>query len=449
MYSLSILDIILIAVYFVVLLLIGYFTSRKQKEEDYLIAERKLGPWSTMATMNASKTGSILMIFVALTFLWGFSAIWYFIGVIAGALLFIPFAMKLKEEAQGRYYTLADYFKHNYGNKVAFLASVVSILLMVGLAVLNIIAGAKIFAFFTGWPFIVCVILMTFIILLYLLLGGFKAVVKTDIFQYIAMVFLMLLMALLLFNGSIIPSSDWNLFSTNIATVIGFFLVGVMFPFASPDMWQRVYSSKGKKELKNGILLSVGIYAIFAFLLALIALTIKAKFPSVDPDMALIHGFANLLPAGLVGLAIILLFSAIMSSVDTYIFTASSSAIQDFFHGEKKRIVSLIRKALFVFTLLGAVIAIAIQNLVISGYIFAAFYSIIAIPTIATWIRKKIKPLSLILGFLFGLIITVLLLIFSLSKGEISPSIVLIAIASTIVGLLLGGLINKFKKFPA
>ena len=93
MINLSTLDFVLIFVYFVILLIIGYFTSRKQKKEDFLIAERKLGTLSTMATVNASKSGSILMTFVAMIYIWGFSAIWYFIGVVAGALIFIPFAI--------------------------------------------------------------------------------------------------------------------------------------------------------------------------------------------------------------------------------------------------------------------------------------------------------------------------------------------------------------------
>lgn len=151
--TLSTIDFILIFAYFAVLLLIGYFTSRRQREEDYLIAERKLGTWSTMATMNASKSGSILMTFVALTYLWGFAAIWYFIGVVAGVFLFIPFALRLKEHSKHKYYTLADYFKYNYGKIVALFASLISIFLMFGLAILNLIAGTKIFVFFTGWSF--------------------------------------------------------------------------------------------------------------------------------------------------------------------------------------------------------------------------------------------------------------------------------------------------------
>src|SRR3989344_1736118 len=96
-------DLMFIFLYFALLIFIGYYSSRKQKEEDYLIANRNLGTWKTMMTVNASKTGSILMNFVALVYLWGFSAIWYFIGVVAGALLFIPFALRLRERSE-RYY---------------------------------------------------------------------------------------------------------------------------------------------------------------------------------------------------------------------------------------------------------------------------------------------------------------------------------------------------------
>jgi solute:Na+ symporter, SSS family len=153
MATLSGFDQLIIVFYFAVLLGIGWYSSRRQHDEDYLIASRNLDSWSTMATINASKTGSILMIFVALTYLWGFSAVWYFIGVIIGVFLFIPFSMRLKEKSTHTYYTLADYFKYNYGERTAKFASILTIIGMVGFLVLNLIAGSKLFVFFTGWPF--------------------------------------------------------------------------------------------------------------------------------------------------------------------------------------------------------------------------------------------------------------------------------------------------------
>ncbi len=441
---LSTLDFVLIFVYFAVLLIIGYFSSRKQKDEDYLIAERKLGTLSTMATINASKTGAILMAFVALVYLWGFSAIWYFVGMVIGILMFLPFALKLKENSKQKFYTLADYFKYNYGKKSAIFASLLSIFMMFGFFVINLIAGTKLFMFFSGWAFWLCTLIIMFVILAYLLMGGFKAVVKTDVLQYIAIIFILVMLALLLFNGSLIPVSEWNIFRADVGTIVGFFLMGLLFPFAMPELWQRVYSSKNRKTLRNGLLLSSIMFAVVAFFLALIALTVKIKFPGVDPDLALIHGFANLLPTGLLGLSVVLLFAAIMSSLDTYIFTGSSAIVQDFFEWDKKTIVKNIRKVIFIFAVLGAIISVLIQNLIIGSYIFVAVLVVLAVPVIATWINKKIKQRTLLWGFSVGTIGFVLFLIKTISN--ITPTIVIVALLATLVGLGIGGVVSLFER---
>lgn len=123
-----------------------------------------------MATVNASKTGSILMTFVALTYLWGISAIWYFIGVIVGIFIFLPFALKLKEKSKNTYYTLADYLRYNYGKVSALFASFLSIFLMFSLATMNIIAGTKLLTFFTGLSFEIGAVLMVLVTFVYLVL---------------------------------------------------------------------------------------------------------------------------------------------------------------------------------------------------------------------------------------------------------------------------------------
>lgn len=447
MATLMTIDYVLIAVYFLVLLYIGYKVSRKQKEDDYLIGERKLSSFSTMATVNASKTGSILMIFVALVYLWGISAIWYFIGMIIGVFIFIPFAMKLKDNSKHKFYTLADYFKYNYGKKVAKFVSIITIFLMFGYLVMNLMAGTKIFVFFTSWPFWICAIIMVAIVLVYLLMGGFKAVVKTDVLQYAAIIILLGLMALMLFNGSIIPSTEWNLFRASIGTIIGFFIVGILFPFAMPDLWQRVYSSKDKKSLKKGLLWSIGLYALFAICIGLIALTVKAKFPGIDPDIALIHGFANLLPVGLLGLASVLLFAAIMSSIDTYIFTGASSIVQDFFKKSKKNIIKLIKQVIVIFAVLGTAVSILIQSLVLSTYIFVSVILVLGVIVMATWIKKKIRTKTLLIALTVGIILlAIVFAYFWISTGTLQPIVASLAIVGTLIGLGIGAIVSKIKK---
>ncbi|MAH03635.1 hypothetical protein CMI39_02505 [Candidatus Pacearchaeota archaeon] len=445
MADLSNLDLIFVFAYFIVLILIGYFSSRKQKEEDYLIAERKLGTLSTMMTLNASKTGSILMLFVAMVYLWGISALWYFIGAATGLMIFVPFALKLKEESKTKYYTLADYFRYNYGETIALIASFITIFIMFGFLVINLIAGTKIFVFFTGWPFWICAGIMIVVVLSYILMAGFKAVVKTDVLQYIAIIIILAFLAFILFDGSLIPASEWNFFNAELSTIIGFFMIGLLMPFASPEIWQRVYSSKGKKELRNGMILSVIIYTCVAFLLALVALTVKIQFPDLDPDLALIYGFANLLPGGLLGLSVILLFAAIMSTIDTYIFAGSSAIVQDFFNYNRKKTVSYIKKTIFLFTVLAAIVAVLIQDLVIGGYIFVSIVVVLAICVLATWIKKNIKQRTLLFELVIGVIGLMTYMIISLSKGQIQPTIVIVALGSSIIGLIIGGIVSYLK----
>jgi len=445
--NLTSLDFILIGVYFIALILVAYLSSRKQNDEDFLIAERKLGAISTMATINASKTGSILMVFVALVYVWGFAAIWYFIGTVVGLLVFIPFALKLKENSQQRFYTLADYFKYNYGRKVALLASALTIFITFGFLLMNLIVGTKIFVFFTGWPFGLCSCIMISIVLIYVLMGGFKAVVRTDIIQYIIIIFLLILLTFILFNGSLIPVSEWNFFKMDISLIIGFFVIGILYPFATADLWQRVYASKNKKTLKKGIILAALVYAGFALLLGLVALTIKARFPEIDPDLALIYGFNHLLPRGLLGLSVVLLFAAIMSTIDTDIFTGSSIIVQDFFNWNKQKTVKNLKKVIIVLGILTTLTTIFIQDLVLSTYIFVFFMIVLSVIIMATWIKKKIKTTTLLFGFSIGIISIIGLLIyyFFFANG-IQPEIVALGILFTVIGLIIGALASKNKK---
>ena len=54
---------------------------------------------------------------------------------------------------------------------------------MVGFLIINLIASAKVFEFFTGLSFSLSAILVSLVILVYLLMAGFDAVVKTDVLQ--------------------------------------------------------------------------------------------------------------------------------------------------------------------------------------------------------------------------------------------------------------------------
>ncbi len=404
MVTLSTLDIVFIVAYFLLVVLIAYVRSRKGAPEEFLIAGRKLGILSTLSTINATKTGAILLIYVALLYMYGFSAMWFFIGVSAGYLLFIPFAVRLHKAHGKKHYTLADYFFHSYGKVSGYCASAINIFVMLAWLVLNLIAGSKVLSFFTGLSFEISAAIVAAIVLVYLLIGGFKAVVTTDILQYFAIIFILLFFAIFLLQGIKIPAADWNLWGAGAPTIFGFFILGLLGPFAAPELWQRVYAVKDVSTLKKGIFYSVIIYLMVAVVLSLIGLAIKTQFPGIDPDTALVQGFANLLPAGLMGLAVVVFFAAFMSSIDTYAYTASSSFVHDFLNFKKAKAVRAIKIAITAIIVLGALIATAIQDLILGSFIFVSYVVILALPTITTWIKPSIKGNTLSIAIIFGII---------------------------------------------
>jgi len=278
-------------------------------------------------------------------------------------------------------------------------------------------------------------------------MAGFDAVVKTDVLQYIAIVFILVTFSFLLSNGTSIPTSEWNLFGAGASNIIGFLLIGVLFPFASPDLWQRVYAFPNRKLLRKSLLGSIIVFLVVAFVLAVVGLLIKTQLPNLDPDVALIHGFAQLLPIGLSGLAIVVFFAAFMSSIDTYVYTASSSIVQDFFRKyTKSQTVSAIRLAMFGILASATIITIVLADLIQASFIFAAFVTVLAIPTIATWIKSSIKPITLNTSFLIGIIVLVLFIITDFMQNNLTPSIAIKGMGGSILGLIIGSIISAFKK---
>ena len=440
-------NLFIIGAYILSVILIGYFASRKQSNESFLISERKLGIFSGVSTINATKTGAIIFVFTALLYEYGFSAMWYFIGIILGYLVFLPFAKSLFSKSNAKYYTLADYFHENYGVLSGRIASAITIFIMVGFLIINLIAAAKVLEFFAGINFTLATIIIAVVVMLYLLLAGFSAVVKTDVLQYLAVISILAIFAFVLSGMVDIPTNEWNLIAAGSGNIFGFLLIGLLFPFASPDLWQRVYAMPNQNTLRKSIIYSIIVFTIVAFILTLVGLFVKTAMPNIDPDTALIRGLSALLPVGFVGLEVVIFFGALMSSIDTYAYTASSAFVQDFFKKlPKEKVISRIRISIASIILISTTISIFLQNLIQASFIFAAFVVVLAVPTIITWIRPSIKRRTLNSTFIIGTALLIVFIILGLTQNNLTPTIVIKGIAGSLIGLVVGFVYSKFSK---
>ena len=199
--------------------------------------------------------------------------------------------------------------------------------------------------------------------------------------------------------------------------------------------------------LTKSIFFSVGIFSVVALMLALVGLFVKTAMPALDPDIALIHGLAALLPVGLAGLAVVVFFGALMSSIDTYAYTAASAFIHDFFKSlPKEKTVSFIRISIAGTIVIATLIAIFLQDLIQAAFIFAAFVVVLAIPTIITWIRPGVKPRTLNSTLVIGTTLLVIFMAIGLAQGNLTPKIVVKGMAGSLIGLVIGFLYSKVSR---
>lgn len=447
---LTTIDYIFIAFYFVVILYVGLRTGRKQDKEDYLIANRKLKMLEATSTIFSSRIGAaILLTYTALVYIYGLGAYWYFIGSVFGLFVFYFFGKKVKKLGDDlNFYTLSDFFFHLKGKTAGYLSAIVVVIIMFGWVVLNFTAGAKLVQEYTPISYDFSVILIGVIILIYLLAGGFKAVVRTDIIQTGGIFLLFILMIYLLVTTTVKPNLAFSeLFNIPTKEIINFFLAGFFIPMASPELWQRIYAIESQKEYKRSLFLSSVFYFIIGLILLMIGMVIRTDISGLNPDTALIVGFSKLLPAGLAGLSVVIIYSAISSSADTYMFTTASSITQDFLERlgflKKDKVAMTMRIILVILMVLGIIMALVLRDIVDTTFFFVSLTMSLGFLILILWIYPKLNKYSVNLSILFCLVGVTIPAIFI----GISTDLVIYAIVLCVTGLVLGLIYYWIKKY--
>jgi Na+/proline symporter len=218
---------------------------------------------------------------------------------------------------------------------------------------------------------------------------------------------------------------------------ISFFIMGILGPFMSMDLWQRIYAASDLKTVQRSIVISAFIYFLVGVLLCILGLAISVELHDIDPDLALLEGFTTLLPGGLVGLGLVLFFSAIMSTADSYLFAGISIIVHDLVvrlkGAENLNLVRLSRYAITVLLSISFMASFWLNKMVETTFIVIAFGSIVAVCVIASWGFKKCRSRTIGSGMVVGFLGTV---VFIISK-PVTATLVLNSIALTISGFIL------------
>jgi len=403
------LSIIFFLLYIAIVVIIGIVSSRKESEDDFMIAERKVQGVQVAATMSAGFfDGSVLAIYLAYIYQYGFSAIWLFVGLALGFLLLKKYAGRIKQKADElKVYSMPEYFFRILGKKNGLMFSFFLVLQFFLLLVVNLIISGKVLAAIFPVPYFLAVVIGGLIVLTYLLLAGFKAVIRTDFFQLIIMFIMTLTVGIFLLGKTHIPISEFNLGTLGAGNIIGFLILAGFGIMVAPDLWQRIFATKDEKNLKRGLNYSVIILLVLGVVISVVGLATKQFFPNIVPEDALVTGFSHLLPFGLKELGMVLLYAVALSSSDTVTFVVSSIFTRDLKNYSAKysdeSMKKLTRFFMVIFILLGALAAIFYQNILALGFSLASL-NLALFPVVFGSLYWKLKQRavfwSLVLGFL-------------------------------------------------
>ena len=360
--TLGSLDWIVIIVYGIGMLLVGFYFSRINKNsDDYMLGGRQMTSWQVGLSLFATMFSAVSYLSMPGEMIkhgpmiWSMVAALPFIYIIV-AYFFIPFIMKLKITSA---YELLE---TQLGLRNRLLASAYFLIMrFVWMAVIIYMVSEKVIVPIMGWPeqtALMVSIVMGIITVIYTSFGGLRGVVLTDVVQTFilfggAILAIVLIIKQLGSISAIIPSqwpqqwAGWVFFDTQVRVS---FLTAFITSFgwyvctAGSDQMaiQRYLATRDVKAARRMYLSSLITNLLTYILLALLGLALFA-FYKMHPQLlaagsSLIDGADLLfprfivigLPAGISGLVIAGLLAASMSSLSSGINSSALSLINDF-----------------------------------------------------------------------------------------------------------------------
>lgn len=350
-------DYAIFGLYLAAMLGIGFYFMRKNRSaDDYFVGGRKMSSFHIGLSVVATDVGGGFSIGLGgLGFIMGLSGTWLLftglIGAWLSAVLLIPKVSKMA--AKHNFLSFPQFLKQLYNPRVALMAGIISAIGYLGFTSSQILAGAKLAsATFPNISMQNALILMGAIAVFYTAIGGIKAVIYTDTYQWLllmgGLVFVGLPVAYFGIGGyetlqTTLPQNFFDLSAIKWQQIVNWFITIVPIWFIGMTLYQRIYAAGDRKTAQRAwFVAGLFEYPVMAFTGVTLGLFAKAAFETgiigagiegtFDPEMGLPLLLRNILPIGLTGLILSAYFSAIMSTADSCLMAASGNLITDIFN---------------------------------------------------------------------------------------------------------------------
>ncbi|MFQ3352145.1 MAG: SSS family solute:Na+ symporter [Candidatus Marivariicella framensis] len=411
--KLEIIDWSILVIFFIILLSIGFFASKKagSSVNEFFLSGRNMPWWllgiSMVATTFSADTPNLVTDIVRTN---GVSGNWVWWAFLLTGMLTVFVYAKLWRRSE--VLTDLEFYEMRYGGKgAAFLRGFRAIYLGVFFNVMIMatvcLAGIKIGSVMLGLTPVQTLLIASSVTVVYSSLGGLKGVIMTDFFQFTLAMVATFWAAIVIVNlpeigglnalishPDIVPKldlipdvSDKELFLVVFLLPIAVQWWSVWYPGAEPGgggyVAQRMLSAKDENHAVWATLLfNFMHYAVRPWPWILIALASLIVFPNLsdlqtafpDIDKGIIgHDLAypammTMLPPGLLGLLLASLAAAFMSTIASHLNWGSSYVVNDFYkrffnpEASDKKLIFLGRITTIVLMLLSCLLALLLSN---------------------------------------------------------------------------------------
>jgi len=347
---------------------IGVYSRKQAKSvEGFVLGGRNVGAWLTAFAFGTSYFSAVVFVGYAGQFgyKYGLSSSWIGIGnaIIGSLLAWILLGRRTRtmtQHIQSR--TMPDFFGTRFDSQgLRVVASIIVFVFLIPYTAGVYKGISTLFEMGFGIPYQWCVILMAALTAVYVILGGYKATALNDFVQGIIMLFgiVAVIIAVLASKGGLssaveqlaqLPSDTdpnanglfadiwgpdpWNLLGVVVLTSLG--------TWGLPQMVGKFYSITDDAAVKRGTIIST----IFAVIVAggcyflggfgrLFGTPPTLPNGRLDFD-SIIPGMLDGLPDALIGLVVLLVLSASMSTLASLVLTSSSTMTLDLIYRDKK-----------------------------------------------------------------------------------------------------------------
>lgn len=398
---LSTIDLIVVAVYLIGVVAFGLARRHDAASTtlEYLLGGRKLTLPALVATLVSNWYGGILGV-GEYSFRFGISN-WLVFGLpyYIAALLF---AWLLASKARRtEFITIPDRLNQVYGRHAAGLGAIVVFLWTLPAAYI-LILGVLGNTFF-GWPHWVGVVCGTILVAVYAFLGGFKSLVRADLwhFSFMYLGFVIITVALVIGFGGLeflqqnVPDTHFTWHGGNSIWYIAVWYIIALATLVEPSFYQVAYAARTEKVAKRGILVSVACWFVFDLMTTTCGLYARAILPAdIDPIAAYPLLGDAVLPPGLSGLFAVAMLATVISTADSYLFIAASTMGKDIISGWFRRgdvkANFYTKWALVLGAIVTIVITLFFESVVTIWYAFGSIGTpILLVPLVTTYVGNR------------------------------------------------------------